>query len=89
MRAVWWLCCASWVYWLLAVLGVVVSCEMCGSKLASGAWLLCFSIIAVTLTTDIFYLFLLLWGSFCQLGDTLGAMEGHMGAQNQIFRDLG
>ena len=24
------------------------------------------------------------WGPFCQLGDTLGAMEGHIGAQNQM-----
>ena len=29
------------------------------------------------------------WGPFCQLGDTLRAMEGHMGAQNQILFDLG
>ena len=59
-RAVWWwLCCASWVYWLLVVLGVVVSCEMCGSKLASGGWLLLIFQLQLSLWTRI----LLFWVS--------------------------
>ena len=55
----WWLCCAIWVYWLLVVLGVVVSCEMCGSKLASGGWLLLFFQLQLPLWTRI----LLFWVS--------------------------